>query len=193
MKEIAVIDKDEIVEVISKIEKLQELYNSETNSDNAGHKKSISLELSKIAKSLDLKRQDYVKPALEEQRRINGFFKPVLDRLDAMSKGLIKQVNDFVQLEAKKERERQALLAKEEAEKLLSGQKLNSKPEPIRPVSPNVKVSTQTVWLYEVADLSKVPREYLDIDTAKVNQAIKAGVREIPGLKIRSEERVTRR
>jgi hypothetical protein len=193
MTEIAVIDKEEIVEVISKIEKLHELYNSETNSDNAIHKKSISLDLSKIAKTLDLKRQDYVMPALEEQRRINGFFKPVIDRLDAMSKGFIKQVNDFVQLEAKRERERQAQIAKEEAEKLLSGQKLDPKPEPIRPVSPNVTVSTQTVWIYEVADLSKVPREYLDIDTVKVNQAIKAGVRDIPGLKIRSEERVTRR
>lgn len=53
--------------------------------------------------------------------------------------------------------------------------------------SSGVKGITRT-WVHEVEDLSLVPREYLMIDEAKVKEAIKAGTRIIPGIKIFQKE-----
>lgn len=37
---------------------------------------------------------------------------------------------------------------------------------------------------FEIVDITKVPAEYLSVDTKAINQAIRNGVRDIPGLKI---------
>lgn len=46
-----------------------------------------------------------------------------------------------------------------------------------------------TQWKFDVEDLSIVPREFLSIDEAKVKGALKMGHRNIPGLKIYSEQK----
>lgn len=191
MNEIAVIDTIELDSALHKVESLLELSRSETSAENAEQKKRASLDLSKLQKMLDAKRQDAVKPALDEQRRVNGIFKPVLDKLDQMSKGLIKQVEDFVKAEQKKERDRIALESKLAAEKILAGKPVEV--APIKPVSPNVTVSTTKYWTYEIDNESKISREYLKPDDAKIQAAIKSGVRSIPGLKIFEETKVARR
>lgn len=53
--------------------------------------------------------------------------------------------------------------------------------------SSSVKGITKS-WAHEVEDISLVPREYLMIDEAKVKEAIKAGTRIIPGIKIFQKE-----
>jgi hypothetical protein len=42
-------------------------------------------------------------------------------------------------------------------------------------------------WVATIEDESRVPREYLMVDTKKINAAVKDGVREIPGVKIEQE------
>lgn len=39
-------------------------------------------------------------------------------------------------------------------------------------------------WVAEVVDEAQVPREYMAVDQVKLNAAVRAGVREIPGVKI---------
>jgi hypothetical protein len=39
-------------------------------------------------------------------------------------------------------------------------------------------------WVWEVTDLAIVPTKYLVIDKVAVNQAVKSGIREIPGMRI---------
>jgi len=45
-------------------------------------------------------------------------------------------------------------------------------------------VHTRKRWVFEIENVDEVPREFLTLDTAKVNQAISAGNRSIAGLKI---------
>jgi hypothetical protein len=52
---------------------------------------------------------------------------------------------------------------------------------------------SREVWVFEVVDAAQVPREYLCPDEAKIAAAIKAGVRQIPGLSIAPQEKFTRR
>lgn len=44
--------------------------------------------------------------------------------------------------------------------------------------------STRMVWRATVVDETQIPREYLKVDTAAINRAVRQGVREIPGVKI---------
>lgn len=46
------------------------------------------------------------------------------------------------------------------------------------------KVSFRDNWTYEITNAAELPREYLCPDTAKINAAVKAGKREVPGLRI---------
>lgn len=55
--------------------------------------------------------------------------------------------------------------------------------------SKNVK-GTRTVTLFEVTDPNLVPRAYCIVDEGLIREAVKAGVKEIPGVKVREETRV---
>ena len=57
-------------------------------------------------------------------------------------------------------------------------------------VVPEVAAETVTVkrWVFDVVSESKVPRDYLMVDTQKIRQAVRDGIREIPGVEIYQEE-----
>ena len=43
-------------------------------------------------------------------------------------------------------------------------------------------------WVWDVWDISLIPGKYLVVDKVAVNQAIKSGIREIPGIRIYETE-----
>ena len=49
-------------------------------------------------------------------------------------------------------------------------------------------VNYTTIWKWEVTDLGKVPRKYFKLDEATVGKLVKAGEREIEGIRIYSEQ-----
>ena len=42
----------------------------------------------------------------------------------------------------------------------------------------------RTDWVWELINSAEIPREYLMIDTVKINTAVRAGIRAIPGIRI---------
>ena len=52
------------------------------------------------------------------------------------------------------------------------------------------RVNTAQIWKYEIEDLNQVPRQLLTLDTYKVRQAMNAGERNIPGIRIYQETQV---
>lgn len=44
--------------------------------------------------------------------------------------------------------------------------------------------SARTVWKWRLTDKDQVPREYLTVDNVLVNEAVRNGVRELPGIEI---------
>ena len=54
----------------------------------------------------------------------------------------------------------------------------------------NNSASFRKLWTFEIVDISKIPVEYLTVNSKAVNDAIKSGVRDIPGLVIREEIKV---
>lgn len=53
-------------------------------------------------------------------------------------------------------------------------------------------VHTRKVWKYKLANLDKVPRDYLELSHDAVKTAMSAGVLEIPGIEIYQEEELVR-
>jgi uncharacterized protein YdcH (DUF465 family) len=62
----------------------------------------------------------------------------------------------------------------------------------VQEVAKTAPTGISTQWVFKgVIDQSKVPAEYLSVDPAKVNAAIKQGVKSIPGLDIKEEAKRT--
>ena len=53
--------------------------------------------------------------------------------------------------------------------------------------------SLRTHWKHEIVDLAQVPRAYLMLDTSAVTKAVRAGVRDIKGIRIFSEQQAVTR
>lgn len=53
------------------------------------------------------------------------------------------------------------------------------------------QVATRRVWRFEVEDESQVPREYLVVNESEIREAVRNGVREIPGVRIFSQEQLS--
>jgi len=86
------------------------------------------------------------------------------------------------QEEAEKKADVDAVIALEEAQAHVETKPQENK---LRSVEiGTAKVSFRDNWTYEITNAAELPREYLCPDTAKINAAVKAGKREIPGLRI---------
>ena len=55
------------------------------------------------------------------------------------------------------------------------------------------KLSKVKKWTWELEDEVAVPREYLALDAKKIDDAVKQGVRNIPGIKIFEKEEISMR
>lgn len=54
----------------------------------------------------------------------------------------------------------------------------------VEPAAAPTGVQMKKVWKATVVDVGAVPREYLEVDEVKIRAAVRAGVREIPGVRI---------
>ncbi len=71
-------------------------------------------------------------------------------------------------------------------EKAIMPPTLKSNPEKIEKMSRG-EAATSTVmkvWKWEIQNEKEIPREHLMIDEKKINKLVKAGLRDIPGLRI---------
>lgn len=173
---------------------------------------NLLLQLRSIKKEGKEKLDFLVKPLKDHVKRIEAEFKPGFEKLDVAEKELGQKVIGWRQMEmrfAEEERVKQARLADEAAAKGNQKKAMEHAVAAVSVETPSrvthasaevsasvtniarAQVSSQKRWTFEVETMGKVPREYLELDTAKVNQAIRSGLRTIPGLKIFQKENLT--
>lgn len=135
------------------------------------------------------------------------FTHQVEDYGEELWQGLLSRV--ATALQAKKEQEVANLQKKLEADEFFgdedaaatTAQKIEqAKTAPVIPAASYApSASAGTVrgltkrWTFEVEDLSQVPREYLQLDEKKIREAISAGTRILPGLRIYQDESISLR
>jgi len=84
--------------------------------------------------------------------------------------------------------EKEQLLAEEERQKFLAQIEIDARQKQI--TEDRVK-GTQKVWSFELLDSALVPREFLIVDERLIRAAIKSGTREISGVKIFEETKIS--
>lgn len=141
-----------------------------------------------LSEEIESRRTSITKPLNASLRAANALFKPLSSPLKT-AKDIIKgKIVDFQDEQEEKAAKQQAIRDKVEATRQAKGVEY----EEAEPVTPDVGESTITKrWAYDVKDLSKVPREYLALNTSVIWTAIRNGVRDIPGLKIYQEKNVS--
>ncbi|SNR98981.1 hypothetical protein SAMN04488503_2214 [Humidesulfovibrio mexicanus] len=157
----------------------------------ANQAKKIDAAIERVRKDLVLAPNEYVKS-------VNGLAKGFQGRLGTIVASLRGKVGAYAQrieMERRKAEEA-ARKAQAELQAKIDAEAKAAHVEPVQiaaPALPKQQTIVRTeagsatqrkVWKHEITDETQVPREYLMVDEAKVRQAVKQGVREIPGIRI---------
>jgi len=141
-----------------------------TCEDTARQALSYSLQARKLHNQIEASRKEIVRPHLDFQKAVKKFADDLIVKLDTIETRLQGKISDWMQ---------------------------TTKDNPFSRVDEieveDGKITTKTVWEFEVLDEREIPREYMTVDVAAVEKAIKNGVREVPGVRVYSREKTTMR
>jgi len=160
--------------------------------------------IAKVKKSIEEKRQFFVKPLNDQVKRINDMFKNYikpLEQADTTVRGKILSYRQEQERKRREEEERLRKLAEEEQKRLeKQAAKKGIEAPPPQIVVPTIQAApktiksdlgatqVRTVWDFEIEDETKIPREFLQPNITAIRAAVKAGVRNIPGVRIFQKE-----
>lgn len=148
-------------------------------------------------KQLEAKRITYTKPLDEVKAQLMADFKKIAKPLVEFVESTEAKMLTWYKEEQKRKAEEQAKIdaaALEQAKQ--AGVSEIVVPVVEQPKTVKTDYATVTVkktWKAEVVNEAEVPREYLVVDQVKINAAVRAGTREIPGVKIYQAESLATR
>lgn len=166
---------------------------------------SMGTTAKQLYKKVEAQKNELIKEPEEYVKGIRSFAKIFTEKLLQIESTLKQKITSYrviqeqkrreASLEAKKETDRlQAKLTEEAAEKGIEAPKIL---DPILPKeAPVIRTETgsasgRKTWTFELIDLSKVPEEYKILDEKKVRDAVRAGIRQIEGIRIYERETTT--
>lgn len=144
------------------------------NEESASQALSMSLQARKIRKQLDETRLSIIRPHLDFQKAINKIVKEYEAKLEEIENSLKAKLDDYLQKSASTNNA--SFIAKSKEMFVEDG-----------------KLTQVKKWGWELENEALVPREYLSLDQKKIDEAVKQGVRNIPGVKISEKEEITMR
>lgn len=154
-----------------------------------------------IKKAIEEQRKDAVKPHNEFRTKVNGLAKMFTEPLDKIDDLLRSKTEDYAhkKLIEKRKNEKAAAEKRRKLQEELDLAAEEGGVESVKLVEPVVKeekggiirtedgasLSVTMIWKGFIIDSDKVPREYCIPDQKLIDEAVKAGVREIPGVEIK--------
>lgn len=176
-----------------------------TDDTSAERATTLGVQCRKIEKAVDEARAFFKRPALDFGKSIDNLARAYTSKAQAAASTLSRKVAAF---HNKRKQEEIARLRKEQEEAAKLQAKIDAEAKkagadavqvvmpkaapvagPIR--AENGKAVVVTKWVCIITDPALVPREYCEPVMPLLNEAVKAGIREIPGCKI--EEQSTAR
>lgn len=140
-------------------------------------------------KLLDQERSVSVKPLNDQVREINQWFKKPLDKLKEIEVALKKMLTSY-QVKQREEQEKLLAAAASASTEHVEAQALILAATKQAP--PTVSgLSVREVWQWQVTDLSLIPHEFFSLDHSKLDAAVRNGAREIPGVRVYKDTRVS--
>lgn len=191
------------------IEEMKEQADAHQVVDDGSYKNAIAMagQAKELVKKLEKTRKEIISEPDSFVRQVNKFVKSFKDQLEQIETGLKRKIEAHARRLEQERREKERK-AREEAERVQA--ELNKKAEesgtdPVEVAPPVVEqpkvtraetgaaVHMRKEWTWELEDIKQVPAEYLEVKKTAVNQAVKAGIREIPGIKIYETEKAVLR
>lgn len=174
-----------------------------TITDDAGYEEAgrVVVEMKSKIKVLEEQRKTWVDPLNQTVKNINAFFKPVVTEWENVVEGLKSAMVAYQQRVAQ---EKQAALAAA-GQLAAQGSAVGTGPSVQQyqalvamgaaPAPKADGIFMREKWSWRVVDGSLVPREYLGVDVAKVNEAVRQGkgATQIPGIEVFREDVVVAR
>ena len=169
-----------------------------TDDDSRTQATEFGLQVKQIFKKIEEARDHHVRPLNTMVKGINNTAKIMTDPLKRAENYLKDQISSYawrLEMERRKAQEEARKVAKELQRKVDAEAAAANIPAPVVPepvvAPPETKVRTESgtsflkmVWDFEVTTPAEVPREYLAVNEKAIREAIKNGVRNIPGVKI---------
>lgn len=170
-----------------------------TDDKSNGEAVGMAGQAKRLGKDIEDERKRIIKDPSQFVKSVNGLVKEFTAMLDEIEAGLKKKIGTYQyqqemkrrEAERKAQEEAAALQAKLDAE---AKEKNIEAPKVIAPVAAaapkvtrtdnGVSAHTRKVWKCEVTDESQVPRDFCVPSQTLLNEAVKKGVREIPGCRI---------
>ena len=141
-----------------------------------------------VENRIEAKRLEFTKPLNQSLSAINETFKKLSRPLKEVRESLTGRILDWWRTEndrlAKEEERRRKIQDAHER----AGHEVKAPIILERPETKMGDTQVRKVWNWELIDFSKVPDIYKEINRVAINQAIRNGAREIPGLEIFQEE-----
>lgn len=161
-------------------------------------------QVKRLAKQIDDRRKEIIAEPDSYVRKVNGFVKPLQDRLKALESYIKRKFAEYayqVELERREfERKQREAAVRLQAELDKEAKAKGVEPVQVAPVAVSIRkeptrsdsavASSVMVMKHRVTDPALVPREYLAVDDAAIKAGIKAGIRAIPGVEIYEEAEV---
>jgi hypothetical protein len=141
---------------------------------------SLARGFREFVKTCETQRKEMVDPLNKAVKEINSRFKVVTEKAKFGQQIIDEKVLAWHQAQLAREQETAAQTTKLGA---VIHVPVAVDTGPIRADDGSL-ATTRSSWVWEVVDVDQVPREYLSLDEVKVNAQVRAGIREIPGLRI---------
>lgn len=153
----------------------------------------------KLLNALETERKRVIEAPDKFVRSVNAFCRTFKEPLDGVASTLRQKIATY-QFQKELERRKIQKAMEEEAARLQAKLKAEAakagieapplmpvpapRPDSITRTEGGASASIRTQWTGEITDPDQVPREYCSPDQGKITQAVKAGIREIPGIRI---------
>jgi hypothetical protein len=199
------------------IEKMEREVKALEVTDESTHERAVAMggQAHGVVKKIESVRKYYVQDPKDFAKQVDSLAKVYKDKFGAIEQEAKRKISAYQRRleQERREAERKRLEAEEAERKRReeAQQELDSfcesvktpeakaeaepPPPPAEPEPPKVTrtehgaAHQRKVWTYAVEDESQLPREYLTVDHKKIGQAVKDGVRNIPGLSIYQENK----
>lgn len=202
--------------ILSAIEKVDSQQSLEQATEWLQKAKTLQNFIVKKVEELCRPLKDMKADADEIQRKIKNYADEIHQPLGAASQDLQQKIlayheilrqeaerarkvhEEMVREQMEKARKEEEARKLKEAEAIKKGKPVIEEATVIEPpvivappvVEPPKVKGLTTIWKYEITDPDAIPRTYLTPDLAKINAAVKGGLREIPGVRIFSEQQI---
>jgi len=142
-------------------------------------------------REIEAKRLEFTKPLNQSLKAINATFKQLKEPLVEARQVLTEKILSWKKAETAKLEKEEARRRKIQKSHIKRGHTVEAPVVLDRPEKTIGNTRTTKFWTFEVQDLGKVSTQYLSINSVAVREAIRNGVREISGIRIYQDERLS--